>query len=144
MLIVSHGPIDCGDFIDVNRYWKCVQQMTNISTMYCPSLKKVTAFVPWHHLCMGRSANIFFTCGYFGFCCHGDVIKRKHFPHYWPFLRGIHRWPVSSPHKCQWRGTFIFHLICDWIKRLSKQSCGWWFETPSRPLYVTVMRHRSL
>ena len=21
---------------------------------------------------------------------HGDVIKWKHFPHYWPFVRGIH------------------------------------------------------
>ena len=23
---------------------------------------------------------------------HDDVIKWKHFPHYWPFIRGIHRW----------------------------------------------------
>ena len=23
---------------------------------------------------------------------HDDVIKRKHFPLYWPFVRGIHRW----------------------------------------------------
>ena len=27
---------------------------------------------------------------------HDDVIKWKHFPHYWPFLRGIHRSPVNS------------------------------------------------
>ena len=24
---------------------------------------------------------------------HDDVIKWKHFPRYWPFVRGIHRWP---------------------------------------------------
>ena len=24
-------------------------------------------------------------------CEHDDVIKRKHFPRYWPFVRGIHR-----------------------------------------------------
>ena len=24
--------------------------------------------------------------------CHDDVIKWKHFPRYWPFVRGIHRW----------------------------------------------------
>ena len=24
--------------------------------------------------------------------------SKKH-PHYWPFVRGIHRWPVNSPHK---------------------------------------------
>ena len=37
---------------------------------------------------------------------HDDVIKWKHFPRYWPFVRGIHRWPVKSPHKGQWRGAF--------------------------------------
>ena len=46
---------------------------------------------------------------------HDDVIKWKYFPHYWPFLRGIHRWPVNSPHKGQWRGGLTFSLICVWI-----------------------------
>ena len=27
---------------------------------------------------------------------HDDVIKWKHFPRYWPFVRGIHRSPVTS------------------------------------------------
>ena len=44
-----------------------------------------------------------------------DVIKWKHFPRYWPFVRGIHRSPVNSPHKGQWRGAFMFSLICVWI-----------------------------
>ena len=66
---------------------------------------------------------------------HDDVIKWKHFPRYWPFLRGIHRWPVNSPHKGQWRGALMFSLICTLYKRLSKQSWGWWFETPSRSLW---------
>ena len=30
-----------------------------------------------------------------------DVIKWKYFPRYWPFVRGIHRSPVNSPHKGQ-------------------------------------------
>ena len=46
---------------------------------------------------------------------HDDVIKWKHFPRNWPFVRGIHRWPVNSPHKGQWRGALIFSLICVWI-----------------------------
>ena len=46
---------------------------------------------------------------------HDDVIKWKHFPRYWPFVRGIHRSPVNSPHKGQWRGALIFSLICVWI-----------------------------
>ena len=46
---------------------------------------------------------------------HDDVIKWKHFPRYWPFVRGIHRSPVNSPHKGQWRGALKFTLICVWI-----------------------------
>ena len=38
---------------------------------------------------------------------HDDVIKWKHFPRYWPFVRGIHRSPVNSPRKGQWRGALI-------------------------------------
>ena len=41
--------------------------------------------------------------------------KWKPFPHYWPFVRGIHRSPVNSPHKGQWRGALMFSLICVWI-----------------------------
>ena len=33
------------------------------------------------------------------FCIHGDVIKWKHFPHYWP------------PHKGQWRGVLISPIM---------------------------------
>ena len=33
------------------------------------------------------------------FGLHDDVIKWKYFPRYWPFVRGIHRSPVDSPHK---------------------------------------------
>ena len=60
-------------------------------------------------------------------CCD-DVIKWKHFPRYWPFVRGIHRWLVTPPppphththtHKGQWRGALIFL----------------WFETTSRSLW---------
>ena len=51
----------------------------------------------------------------FGSLIHDDVIKWKHFPRYWPFLRGIHRSPVNSPHKGQWRGALMFSLICVWI-----------------------------
>ena len=46
-------------------------------------------------------------------CWHDDVTKCKHFPRYWPFVRGIHRSPVDSPHKRQWHGD-LFSLICVW------------------------------
>ena len=46
---------------------------------------------------------------------HDDVIKWKHFLRCWPFVREIHRSPVNSPHKGQWRGALMFSLICVWI-----------------------------
>ena len=49
------------------------------------------------------------------FLLHDDVIKWKHFPRYWPFVRGIHRSPVNSLHQGQWRGALMFSLICAWI-----------------------------
>ena len=48
----------------------------------------------------------------FALYAHDDVIKWKHFPRYWPFVRGIHRSPVNSRHKGQWRGALMFYLIC--------------------------------
>ena len=50
---------------------------------------------------------------------HDDVIKWKHFPRYWPFVRK----------------ASVFSLICVWNKVLSKQSGGWWLDTLSRPLW---------
>ena len=46
---------------------------------------------------------------------HDDVIQWKHFPRYWPFVQGVHRSPVNSSHKGQWRGTLMLSLICAWI-----------------------------
>ena len=65
---------------------------------------------------------------------HDDVIKWKHFPRYWSFVRGIHRSPEL------W--CFLWsHLN----KRLSKQRWGWWFETPSRHFIydVILMTHST-
>ena len=42
---------------------------------------------------------------------HEDVIQLKYFPRYWLFVRGIHRSPVNSPHKGQWRGALMSSLI---------------------------------
>ena len=57
-----------------------------------------------------------------------DVIKWKHFPGYWPFVRGIHRSPVDSPvtgeFPVQRPVTRSFDIVFDLRlnKRLSKQS----------------------
>ena len=46
--------------------------------------------------------------------CHDDIIKWKHFPRYWPFVWGIHRSPMNSPHKGQWRGALMLSSLCAW------------------------------
>ena len=58
---------------------------------------------------------------------HDDVIKWKHFPRNWPFVRGIHRSPVNSPHKGQWRGALMFSLICVWVYHwVNNREAGIW------------------
>ena len=39
---------------------------------------------------------------------HDDVIKWKPCSRYWPFVRGIHWWPVKSPHQHQWLELWCF------------------------------------
>ena len=74
---------------------------------------------------------------------HDNVIKCIHFLRNWPFVRGIHRSPLSSRHKGKWRRTLIFSLICVWIN-------GWINNRQADDLRrypahydVTVMLHKS-
>ena len=78
----------------------------NISILYMDSHKWLMKTSPYHVLWL-------WLCG--SDISHDDVIKWNHFPRYWPFVRGIHRSTVNSPHKGQWRGTLMFSLICVWI-----------------------------
>ena len=48
------------------------------------------------------------------------------------FVRGIHRSPVNSPHKGQWRGALVLFLICAWIN-------GWVNDGEAQDL----RRHRA-
>ena len=60
---------------------------------------------------------------------HDDVIKWKHFPRCWPFVRGNHRGqrPVTR--------SFDVFFDLRLNKPLSNQLWCWWFETPSRSLW---------
>ena len=75
---------------------------------------------------------------------HDDVTKWKHFPRYWPFVRGIHWSSVNSSHKGQWRGALMFSLICAWINGWvnDREACD--LRRHPAHYYVTVMiLHRS-
>ena len=41
-----------------------------------------------------------------------DFIMWRHFPWYWPFVQGIHRSLLNSPHKGQWCRALMFSLFC--------------------------------
>ena len=101
---------------------KCVYIMNmsrNIGTRFCFTLLyfsrivKFTYFPKSARLTLGLSCDCHNACE--GTLTHDDVIKWNHFPRYWPFVRGIYRSPVNSPHKGQWRGALMFSLICAWI-----------------------------
>ena len=79
------------------------------SSFFC-KINKILRFDSWTNSLyyMLRSTTLFKCI----FLNHDDVIKWKHFLRNWPFVRGIHRSPVNSPHKGQWRGTLMFPLIC--------------------------------
>ena len=67
-------------------------------------------FYSTQHLDIGSTCHVSRVC-----ILHDDVIKWKHFPRNWPFVREIHRSPVNFPHKGQWRGALMFSLIYAWI-----------------------------
>ena len=54
-------------------------------------------------LCLKRKLNTYFNTG------HDDVIKWKHVPRKWPFVRGIHWSPVN----------LVFSLLCAWTTSTS-------------------------
>ena len=56
------------------------------------------------------------------------------------FVRGFHRSPVNSMHKRPVTRSFGFFFDLHLNKQFSKESWGWWLETPSCPLW----RHCSV
>ena len=103
--------------------------------VFLTSIHKVgvtASFLFWHRSYIAQLW-IHFIGIYFGRCApyhtnfHDDVIKWKHFPRYWNFVRGITGgFPSQMPLS---RGFYVF-FYTRLNKRLSKQSRRQWFETP--------------
>ena len=70
---------------------------------------------------------------------HDDVIKWTHFPLYWPVVRGIHRWPVASPHTGQWSRALMFTSICAWTNGLANNRDAGFFRRHRANYDTTVM-----
>ena len=136
--------------------WKLTQNKNILLKMHLElSFVKCRSFC-WHVKCIPTKVISAFSCLFyqdnpkniwliFLFCHYWkieDIIKpltwwrhqMETFSALLAICGGIHRSPVNSPHKGQWRGALTFPLI--WLNRqLSKQSWGWWFETPSCSLW---------
>ena len=99
-------------------WWVCFARVHCISLAFPLERKNLEIVVPFYK----NTPRIFKEVSFYSLTLgtlvnwqdHDDVIKWKHFPLYWPFVRGSHRLPVDSLHKGQWRGALMFSLICDW------------------------------
>ena len=109
---------DCGRFEKLQQQALRVTTSTTYSThsdliFKCVDILKSTD-MPGHCALKRyyKYKKMNFLCTSWRFILHDDVIKWKHFPRYWPFVRAYA--PVSSdfPHKGQWRGVLMFSLIC--------------------------------
>ena len=84
-------------------------------------------FTVIHYISMHRVVIIYAACNWL---THDDVIKWKHFPRYWPLVRGIH-WSSVPLQRPVMRGFDVFFNL-RLNKRLGKQSRRRWFERLSR------------
>ena len=90
----------------------------------------ITCHCPWYllkaHMSSSRKSS--------AYICHDDVIKWKHFPCYWPFVRGT---PVTGgfPSQRPVTQSFDIFLHLRLNKRLNKQLRRRWFDTPSRSFW---------
>ena len=87
-----------------------------------------------------------FLCHYLNlmeFYTHDDVIKWKHFPRYCPFVRGIHRSPMNSPHKGQWRGALMFSG-CPVVREKSGKFQTWQQSGKSQGIMLKVREKMNI
>ena len=101
---------------DMRHQFGCQRCHASSGMVFVKILANTMPGEAWHQVVLRHDIII---VSYAGSCLpwafYDDVIKWKHFPRYWPFVRGIHRSTVNSPHKGQWRGALLFSLICAWI-----------------------------
>ena len=70
-----------------------------------------------------------------GILFHDGVIKWKHFPRYWPFVRGNPGVTDGFPSQRTVARSFAFFFDLRLNNRLNNQSRRQWFETPWRSLW---------
>ena len=66
-------------------------------------------------------------------------LQMETFPRHWPFVQGIHWWPLNSPHKGHWRGASMFYydvtvMVLVWL----------WYAPPAIVHYCPWSQWQSL
>ena len=113
-----HCNVQANDLLNYLKRTKWQPTRTSLQkTQECKILQRQLYHICRMHPTLWRNPQIAFSwqIGPLLNAYNDDVIKWKHFPRYWPLVRGIRRSPVDSPHKGQWRGALMFSLICVWI-----------------------------
>ena len=123
-MILEVGHVKICRYIKPSWY-RCIRFLEAIYYISFHILISVYQFVSNNTYCVRFL--VIMSCTDTGVSVHDDVIKWKHLPRYWPFVLGIHRSPVNSPHKCQWRWALMFSLICVWINGwVNNREAGDW------------------
>ena len=99
--------------------WKCVHHLIWQEDPFCCETQHNNTRSKWlrwiSRIVLHLTCPFLHICDWYNFTAnrlsHDGVMKWKHFPRYWPFVWGIHRPPVNSPHKGQWRGASSL-LVC--------------------------------
>ena len=90
----------------------------------------------WQNSCLGTHCAIVLFH-------HDDIIKWKHFPHYWPFVRGIRQSSMNPPHKGQWCRALMFSLIYAWTNGLVNNRDTSDLRCHRTHYDIIVMTHRT-
>ena len=121
----GNTPRPCDTYASVQ--WAIIGFHSGLSPIRLQAIISNSAglFFIWKKLPWDLDRNVAKTCFPFEFSsylvfhilCNDDVIKWKHFPRYWPFVRGIHRWPVYSAQKRPMtQSPDVFFHINGWVK----------------------------
>ena len=95
-------------FLLICRYGGYRNRRMHMTAMYTNVLCKMGNFYRIHNIAFQPTIDLQDSI-------HDVVMKSKHFPRNWPFVRGIHWSSMSFPHKGQWRWALVFSLVCAWI-----------------------------
>ena len=112
-----------------------------MSTTVCKGYSVFIIHLPYWSPQLPTEMTLISRCIYTIWTKHDDVIKWKHFPRYWPFVTGIHRSPVDSPHKGQWHEALLFSLNCAWTNGWANNQDAGDLRRNCAHIDVTVMKY---